>query len=238
MVMVNVRTEKKADAMVRFFAQCIDNGFMLIAAAILLRYYFKPEAKRLYKKKWVLAGCIIMILYSVIEFGLAYREYIRAQLPSGASLEKTIQDSGRLVSEDFMFSSVDGYQILIPSGYTYISSQTGGLSLTATKDYSAFVVVKMQASAGLDSSIDDTLVAMQKRHSTFRLNDRRKISIRGSEAVRIDCSVTKNDVPAALILVLCRKGNTQFQLTFSCPQNSFAELKPQYEEILKSFQMN
>ena len=179
-----------------------------------------------------------MILYSVIELGLAYREHIGSRLPSRASVEKTIQDSGRIVSEDFMFSSEDGYQILIPSGYTYISSQAGGLSLTATRDYSAFLVVKMQDSAGLGSIMDNALVAMQKRNSTFRLNDRRQISIAGSEAVRIDCSVTKNNVPAGLILVLCRKGSNLFQLTFSCPQDSFAKLKPQYEDILKSFKIN
>jgi len=224
--------------MARLIAQCIDNGIMILAAALLLRYYFKPEAKRLYKKKWVLAGCIIMILYSVIELGLAYREHIGSRLPSRESVEKTIQNSGQIVSQDLMFSSEDGYQILIPSGYTYISSQAGGLSLTATREYSAFLVVKMQDPASLDSIMDNALVAMRKRNSTFRLNDRRKISIAESEAVRIDCYVTKDNVPATLILVLCRKGNTLFQLTFSCPQDSFAELKPQYENILNSFKIN
>ena len=224
--------------MVRFIAQCIDNGIMLIAAAILLRYYFKPNAKRLYKKKWVLAGCIFMILYSVVEFGLACREHFVSRIPSRESVEKAIRNSGQTASEDFAFSSDDGYEILIPSGYTYILSQAGGLSLTATKDYSAFLVVKMQGSASLDTIMDNALVAMRKRHSSFKLNDRCKIRISGSDAVRIDCSVTKNNIPAKLILVLCGRDSTLFQLTFSCPQELFRELKPQYEQILKSFKMN
>ena len=86
--------------------------------------------------------------------------------------------------------------------------------------------------------MDNALVAMRKRNSTFKLNDRCNIRISESEAVRIDCSVTKNNVPAKLILVLCRRGTTLFPLTFSCPQELFAEAKPQYEKILKSFKMN
>ena len=224
--------------MVKFIAQCIDNGIMILAAALLLRYYFKPEAKRLYKKKWVLILCILLILYSVVEFGLTYRERITSRIPSRELVEKTIQKSGKLVSENFIFSSGDGYQILIPAGYTYISSQAGGLSLSATKDYSAFVVVKMQDSTSLNRIIDNTLIAMRKRNSTFRLDDRRKIRINKSEAVRIGCSATKNNVQAKLIIVLCRKGNTLFQLTFSCPKKLFAELKAEYEKILTSFKIN
>lgn len=210
---------------------------MILLAALLLRYYFKPEVKRLYKKKWVLVGCILLILYSVVEFGMAYRKHITSRIPSRESVEKAIRNSGRVVSEDFIFSSGDGFQVLIPTGYTYVSSQVGGLSLTATKDYSAFIVFKMQDSASIDRIMDNVLVAMRERNPAFRLDDRRKIRINESEAVRIDCSISKNNVPAKLILVLCRKGSALFQLTFSCPQALFVELKAEYENILTSFKI-
>lgn len=224
--------------MVKLIAQFIDNGIMILAAALLLRYYFKPEVKRLYKKKWVLVLCIGLILYSVVEFGLTWREHTQARLPSRESVEKAIQTAGQIVAKDFIFVSGDGYHILIPAGYTYLPSQTGGLSLTATKDDSAFLVLKMQDSASLDRIMDNVLAVMQKKNSTFRLDDRRKIRVNESAAVRIDGSVAKNNVPAKLILVLCQKGNTLLQLTFSCPQKRFAELKPEYEKILMSFKIN
>ncbi len=223
--------------MTKLIVQCIDNGIMIIAAAMLIRYYFKPEAKRLYKKKWVLVVCILLILYSVVDFGLAYREHITSRIPSRESVEKTIQKSGQIVSEDFIFASGDGYQILIPSGYTYTSSQIGALSLTATKDHSAFLIFKTHDSSNPDRIMDNVLVAMQKKNPTVRLDDRSKLRINESEAVRIDCSVTKNNVPAKLILVLCQKGNTLFQLTFSCPKELFTELNAEYDKILKSFKI-
>jgi len=178
-----------------------------------------------------------MILYSVVEFGLAYREHITSRIPSRKSVEKTIRNSGQIVSKDFIFSSGDGYQILIPSGYTYASSRIGGLSLTATKDHSAFIVFKTQDAASLDRITDNVLIAMRERNPTFRLDDRRKIRVNEAEAVRIDCRATRNNVPAKLILVLCQKGNTLFQLTFSCPQELFAELKAEHEKILTSFKI-
>ncbi len=224
--------------MIKLIAQFADNGIMILAASLLLWYYFKPEAKRLYKKKWVLAACVLLILYNVIEFGAAYREHMASRLPSRESVEKTIQKSGQIAAEDFAFSSKDGFQILVPSGYTYLSSQAGGLSLTATRDNSAFLVLKMQDPASLDMIADNTLAAMRKRNSTFKIDDRRMLVINESQAVRIECSLAKNDVPVKLVLVLVRKGNNLFQLIFSCPQELFAKMKPEYEKILTSFKIN
>ncbi len=224
--------------MTNLIAQSIDNGIMILAAALLLWYYFKPGTKQLYKKKWVLAVFILLILYNVAEFTLAGREYLAARLPSRESVGKTMQNSGQIVAKNFMFSSADGYQVLIPSGYKYVASQAGGLSLTATRDSSAFIVLKMQDPASLDRIMDDALVAMQKRNATFRVDGRRKMRLDGAEAVRMDCRVTRNNVPAKIILVLCQKGNLLFQLTFSCPQDLFAELQAEYEEILASFKIN
>ncbi|MDD4872745.1 MAG: hypothetical protein PHR77_19505 [Kiritimatiellae bacterium] len=223
--------------MTNLIAQFIDSGILILAAVLLLRYYFKPESK-FHRKKWVLAGCVLMILYSVIEFGMTYHKHAASRLPSRESVEKTIQNSGKTVTKDFKFSSKDGYQILIPSGYKYILSQSGGLSLTATKDYSVFLVVKMQDPAGLDTIMNNVLVALQKKNPVFKLNDRRKISINESEAVRVDCSITRNDVSARVITVLFRKSNNLFQLTFSCPQELFEGLKAEYWKILKSFKIN
>jgi hypothetical protein len=223
--------------MARLFAHWIDNGTMIIAAVLLLRFYYKPEAKRLYKKTWVLLVCVFLILYNAVDLGLAYRHHITSRLPSRESVEETIQSSGQFVPEDFVFSSRDGYQLLIPAGYTYVSSQPGGLSLTATRDHSAFLVFKTQDSSSLDKLMNGTLLALGKKNATFKLDDRRNIRIDDTNAVRIDFSVLKNNVPAKAILVLCRKGDTLFQLTLSCPRDLFSEMKPEYEAILTSFKI-
>ena len=96
----------------------------------------------------------------------------------------------------------------------------------------------MQDSASIDWIMDNVLAAMQKKHFTFKLVDRSKVRINESEAVRIDCNVTKNNIPARLIIVLCQDSSTLFQLTFSCPQELFTEFKADYEKVLTSFKIN
>ena len=224
--------------MVKMLPQCIDSVVFILIAVIVLRNYFNPQANQVYKKKIILAGCVFMILYSVIKLGVTYYNYIESRLPSKESIEKKIQNSGQIVSEDFVFTSKDGYQVLIPSGYTYITSQPGGLSLIATMDSSAFVIGLMQDSTSLESIMDKTLVTMQKKNSTYRIDDRYKMIINETEGIRAECSVIKNNIPAKQIIVLCKKGHILFHLMFSCPEGSFKDLKRQYERIIKSFKIN
>ncbi len=222
--------------MANLIAQFVDSGILILAAGLLLWYYFKPETK-LYKKKWVLAGCALILLYSVIKLGMTCRKYAASRVPSKESLEKTIQKSGETADGNFTFSSKDGYQVLIPAGYKYIVPQSGGLLLAATKDNSVFLVARMQDQAGLDTIMDHVLMSLQTKNPVFKLNDRRKININDLDAVRVDCSVTRNGVLARVITVMFRKNNNLFQLTFSCPQESFEGLKAEYWRILKSFEI-
>ena len=127
--------------MARLIAQWIDNGIMIIAAFLLLRFYFKPEAKRLYKKKWILVGCGIMLLYSVIEIGLAYREHSKTRIPSRAKLEQTILANNTLAEANLVYCSPHGYSILVPKGYAHTHFTSGPFSLTASRDTSGLFVV-------------------------------------------------------------------------------------------------
>jgi hypothetical protein len=224
--------------MTHFIIQWIDTGIIILAAVLLLRFYFHPKVGWLYKKKWVLFVCAGMILYSLAEAGLGCRKYFSSRIPSRASLEKTIPGNGQAVTADFILSSGDGYELLIPAGYTYVTPRKGGLSLTATREYSAFVVFKASAQASLDNIMDNTLAGLQKNNPDFKLNDRRRIIVSGSEALRSDFSVVKNNVPARSILLLCRKGNALFQLSFSCPEAQFDKLQAEYERIIQSFKIN
>lgn len=94
----------------------IDNGILLLAAGVLLRYYFKPEATRLYKNNVVPFACAFMILYSLFEIGSAYREHLQNRTPTRQELAKTIYTNNTLAETDLQYTSPHGYSILIPSG--------------------------------------------------------------------------------------------------------------------------
>jgi hypothetical protein len=52
---------------------------MIIAALILMRFYFKPEATRLHRKKWVLILSILLLLYGIGELAAAHQKTFSIQ---------------------------------------------------------------------------------------------------------------------------------------------------------------
>ena len=100
--------------MIGFILNWADKGIMILAALLLLRYYFNPKNPRLYKKKWVLLASGFIFFYSIFNLVVAYKDYSESRLPSSEKLKETILSDGVILSEDITYSSSDGYQILIP----------------------------------------------------------------------------------------------------------------------------
>ena len=148
--------------MISFILNWIDKAIMICAAFLLLRYYYNPKASRLYKKKWVLFVCGFLLFYSIFDLVVAYRDYPGSRLPSSIELKKTMVSEGTILTENVIYSSPDGYQILIPAGYTYIKGQSGGLSVSAAKEGAALVIAKMSDPNPLDELGSDIIETLKK----------------------------------------------------------------------------
>ncbi|MBI2438859.1 MAG: DcrB-related protein [Lentisphaerae bacterium] len=220
--------------MTRLIVQWLDNGIMILAAILLLRFYFKPGVTWLYRKKWVAVAGAFMILYSVVEIGLAYRELTRKRVPSRAELEEAIQANNTLAQADLLYRSPHGYSILVPKGYAYTHFTSGSLSLTATRDTSAIIVARQPCHDALEQMVADTCRYLQKKNPTYAFSDQQSIRIGEIPAIRLGVLVTKEDIPVQSVFLFFKRGNELFQIMCTCPARQYAQDRKQFEGIINS----
>ena len=224
--------------MTHLIAQWIDKGITLLAALLLLRFYFKPGVKYLHKKKWVPFACAFLILYSVVEIGLAYREHLSTRIPSKAELETTIHANNTLAEADFMYRSPHGYSILIPKGYAYTHFASGPFSLTEIKDKSAIVVGRQPISDPLDRTVQDTCRYLKQKNPTYSFSAPESVQVGKTPAIRVNAHVTKENVLIESILLFFQNDGRLFQVMCSCPEAAFQENKDQFESIIASLSLD
>jgi len=208
---------------------------MILAALLLLRYYFNPKNLRLYKKKWVLFASGFIFFYGIFNLVVAYKDYSESRLPSSEKLKETILSDGVILSEDITYSSSDGYQILIPAGYRYVKGQPGAISLSAAREGAALLVVKMSDPKPLDELGNNIIEEMERRASESELQLRQDILLEGADALRLDWGLVRKGIPVNVIMVLVKQGRSLFHLTMSCPRELSKQSGPEFERIINSF---
>ena len=221
--------------MTRLIAQWVDNGIMIVAADVLLRLYFRPEAKRLYKKKWVLLCCTFMILYSVAELGLAHRKHFQSRVPSRAEVEKTILAEGVVFTADQIHSSQDGYEILVPAGYRRVEMASGAVSLVAVKEGVSLLVAVLPTSESLGKTVADAKQHLTSKNSTYVFLAEQSRTLADVNVVTLEFEVTKQGVPMQGLMAMFQKENTLFQVMMSSRQDMFLSQRLEFEKIIQSF---
>lgn len=213
----------------------IDKAIMILAALLLLRYYFNPKVSRLFKKKWVLFLCGFLFFYSIYEIVEHYRDYSSSQVPTSQKLKESIQSEGTLLSEDVTYSSLDGYEILIPAGYKYVQDLSKSLSLSAAREGAALLIAIFSDPKPLAKHGDEIIEEMKIRDSTAKLVSHQASALKDNDALRLDWELVRKGVPLELIMVMVKRGKTLFQLTLSCPKTFSKQSNPEFQKIIKSF---
>jgi len=224
--------------MIRLIAEWLDNGIMLLAALLLLRFYFKPGAKHLYRKLWVLLACAFMVLYSVIDIGMAYRERARTRVPSKAELQRAMLASNTIAEADLVYRSPHGYSILVPKGYRYTHFASGGVSLTAVNDECAVVVGRQPCSDPLDKIVEDTCRSLKQRNSTYSFSAPESVKIGKTPAIRVTAQVTKENILVQSICLYFKNDGKVFQVMCSCQAAMFEKNRNQLESIIASLTLD
>jgi len=213
----------------------IDNGIMIIVALLLLRFYFKPDAKRLYKKKWVLLICVGLIVYSVAEILWANQKYFRFRIPTLTEVNETMQADGVVLSSDQIFSSQDGYQILVPTGYQRVGMKSGAVSLVAVKEGASMIVAIQPSSDSLDKTVAGLKREFKSRYKDSSFLGQQNKIVASDDMVVLEHEMTRNNMRVHLTTVMIKHGNKIFQLMLSSKKDSYVTLRPEFEKIIQSF---
>jgi hypothetical protein len=224
--------------MPQLIGKCIDNGVMIIAGFLLLRLYFKPEAKQLYKKKWFPFACLVVILYNFVELGLSYHKYSNARIPSKAALLNAIHDNHTLAEADVLYRSPHGYSILIPKGYSYTTFSAVPISLVAIKDKSDIAVAEEASAEPLDKAVEEVSLYLTRKNATYSFSTPDSFQTGKIPGICLEMQVTKNDKLVKGLLFLFKSDGQLFQVMCSCPAAVFQDNKGQFESVIASLSLD
>jgi hypothetical protein len=209
----------------------------LFAAALFLTQY-TSKTSRLYKRKWVMAACLVMVLSSVVGITSVYRSDAQGKSPSRAEVQEALSTRGTLAEKDVTYDSPDGYSVTIPSGYVYTTYPSGNVSMTAVKKQpggqSAIVIARQRSNGEIESIVNDMTAILKKRNPTYAFSPGSQISLGDRMAMRIDVGVEKEGVPIKGVFVFTKVGNTCFELMMSCPASLFDRESPVFEKLIES----
>ncbi len=103
----------------------IDAAIAFLAAGLFFRFYYTATMARFYKKRWVMVVCCFLLLYSLIGSTNAYRKYVQGRPPTRGELQKAMAANNTFVTQDAVFTSPDGYTLVLPAGYAYTTYSSG-----------------------------------------------------------------------------------------------------------------
>ena len=148
-----------------FLADAIGSIFM---AGLFLFLYFNRKQPRLYKKKWVLAGCVLWLGLGGYQIYDTQQKIESSRIPTVEETKTDFHNAATLADQDLKFLSKDGYEIIIPKGFYYNPNRNGTLTLVASKqapDNTQFgiSVMKMESSESTESSAKGIVESFKRK---------------------------------------------------------------------------
>ena len=202
-----------------------------------LFFYLAKRQPKFHKKWWVLLGVFILLALAGNEAYKGVHQYTAQRIPF--ELENSLSSSGSIASDELLFKSPDGYQILIPKGLTYTGSK-GIVSLMAMnrdsqKPFFTLVVMKQSSIQSVDSLVKELILTGAKANPpktyVFEENgkntDQRRGYIEGSKQWGFD----KNGV------IISTAWKSIYRVAISTPKDNFEREQAEIEKVLGSFKV-
>ena len=216
-------------------AKSISLFISLIAAVVLLRFYFNPNRHNLHKKKWVLVVSVILIGYVFVRaYGLTIYyldEY------------KTSRESGR-AAEDMVIETFDAYKILIPAGYEYQSSYDGPYSLIVKRqepDILFKIYKSSQSLSSLNSIATGLFDHLKSKNKTYSQKSKLNLTIDGKSALKLSLEFEEDNNRVKNILYFVKtRDNYVYILNYVCLAEDYKmkDTRVDLRKIIKSWQFS
>ncbi len=212
--------------------------YLVIASGFLFSYFNKRQPK-LHDKWWVLLGAFLLLALAGNEAYKGVHQYAAQKIPTINELANSLSNSGSIASDELLYKSPDGYQILIPKGLTYTGSK-GLVSLMAMnrdsqKPFFTLAVMKQSTRQPVDSLVKELIQAGAKANPpkkyVFEKNGKNIDQRRGS------IEDTHNGVLIKTALLLVQHGNSIYRVAISTPKDNFEREQEEIEKVLGSFKV-
>jgi len=217
---------------------------VVLSIAVVAGLFFVYSNRRFatyYKKKWVFVvavGFSLFCVYQATSFAASDSPKESAhkhKKPEADRLKETIH-----ADKDSIFKSTDGYEILIPAGYTYSASTDARVSLRAMKDAETtgtpvFVVTVMEPGIGIAELIDQTTKVQRQRNATTKFGGIKEIRNGNTLIYKLAYSSVREKGPVKGYLVFSTKSKKVFMVTIVTTEELFSTNSEVIDRVIESF---
>jgi len=225
--------------MAQFIASIADALIYIFLGLFILYLHTKKKVPLFSNKKWAWAIAIILFGLGGYDIYDGYVDYEKTLLPSLEYLEDALASKGILAEKDFIYDSPDGFQVLIPGGYRYVS-MNNVITLIMRKKidalgYAGMAISKLKFDGDLPGLMTESLKNMKLKEPTYSFSARGIRYFGRYEGISCKMEVIRKGIPLNGIIAFCRGGNFVYQVLLYCPKDSYSNFKLEFEKILDSF---
>ena len=219
--------------MSNYLPDLIDGALNIIFAGVFVVAFFISKYPKLHKKKWLLLGAICFFALGGNGIYKSAKAYLNQKIPTKTEVEASIS-KGEVAVSDFIYSSTDGFKVLMPAGFTY-STPGGAISVAAVKNLDqdttvAFIVMKLTDTKSLDQIIDDIL-QLKANGKTYYFDKGQQ----GQNIRKGVVSIDKDGVLGKAAIALIKRGSAIYQIMLTTKESHFENIEPLFQKILNSF---
>lgn len=169
-------------------AAMADAVVSIFMAGSFLFMYFCNKQPRLYKKKWVLAGCVLWVGLGGYQFYETNQKVKNNRIPTVKETTIEFQNTAILAEKEIVFTSKDGFEIIIPKGFYYNPNRNGSVTLFASKqapDNTQFgiSIMKMESTESTQSSAEGIIESFKRKsqsveHEILNINSATQVNFK------------------------------------------------------------
>ncbi len=239
----------------------IDHSISLISGVISVllgfrvigpKYGTNPKYDTLYTKwvkhlKWlgplVILFAVAQIAIKIIEgqaphTGSSYKAELRK------SVEKSISEKGSLAVNDRVFESEEGFNILIPAGYTYSKPPNTNIGLIAIRNLdttttSTIIVAVEISNLGSKEFIEGVKQSLQKnKDKTHKFSETKSLKNGATMVQRIDDTVLRSDgLAIKAVMLFAAKNGKHYMANLGVKEEQHIAYANELERVVASFEL-
>jgi hypothetical protein len=227
--------------MIQFIATIADASIFIFLGLLVLYLHTKGKTPLLSSKKRAVIIAIFFFAFGGYRIYEGYRDYAKKRFPSPESLLEKFSSNGIVADKKIIYRSPDGYCVLIPQGYEYIT-MNNSVSLATRKnvsenEYAGMIICKLDWNGSCTELAEETLKSIKGKNPHYSFGGKSMRDFGKYKGVSYEIDIVKNGLPCKELIAFCKQGACVYQIVLFCTQDSFGLCKGEFEEILDSFRL-
>jgi hypothetical protein len=156
-------------------------------------------------------------------------------VPTQDEIRQALVTNGEVLSNDLDYCSPEGFKIVLPKGYRYVSMGPSAACLVASKEGNSLIVKRLETAETPAEIVSGAIRHMRSKNPTCVSVSQRKFEPGGAQGWQAEIEMTRDGAEVKGFMACFQQGGAICHLMFFCLKSSFGANKADLEKMLNSF---